>query len=162
MPFCVKLLYNVINSLSDLEQDEVYDVILKDKLKNTNYKNKRLDNAIRIKDLKKSSFKDDEYVFLLGFNLNSLPNTIKDIDYLNDKEKEEVDLYTTVEMNTKERKLIPYLISNIHNLTITYKTSSPFQEYFPSYQVPTFERALVMTFLHRIMTRNRSVAMAEA
>ena len=127
-----KLLYNVLNSLSDLEQDSIYDLILKDKLKNTNYKINRVDNAIRIKDIKKSTFKDDEYVFLLNFNQDALPNTVKDIDYLSDKEKEEVDLYTSIELNKKERKLIPYLISKIKNIIITYKTQSPFQEYFPS------------------------------
>ena len=127
-----KKLYSVLNSLSDIPQDETYEVILKDKLKHTNYSNIKLDNAIRIKDLKQSTFKEDEYVFLIGFNLNTLPNTVEDIDYLNDKEKQEVDLYTSVELNIKERKLIPYLISNINNLTITYKTQSPFQEYYPS------------------------------
>ena len=127
-----KKLYNVLNSLSDLPQDEIYECILKDKLKNTNYNNIKLDNAIRIKDIKKYTFKEDEYVFLLNFNQDALPNTVKDIDYLSDKEKEEVDLYTSVELNKKERKLVPYLLSKINNLTITYKTQSPFNEYYPS------------------------------
>ena len=58
-----KKLYSVLNSLSDLPQDDLYEVILKDKLKHTNYSNTKLDNAIRIKDLKQSTFKEDEYVF---------------------------------------------------------------------------------------------------
>ena len=127
-----KLLYNVINSLSDLEQDSIYDIILRDKLKNTCFSIKEYDNAVRIKELKTSIFKNDDYIFLLGFNNESLPNTVKDIDYLSDKEKEEIDLYTSVELNKKERLLIPYLISNIKNITISYKETSPFNEYYPS------------------------------
>ena len=127
-----KLLYRVINSLVDLPQDDIYRSILIDKLKHTYYKNKELDNSVRIKDLKNNIFKENDYVFLIGFNQDSIPSTKKDIDYLSDEEKKEVDLYTTVELNKKERQIIPNILSNINNLTISYKLHSPFQDYYPS------------------------------
>lgn len=125
-------LKDVLGELSVLDEDSVKRDILISRLKNTYLKNTRLEEAVTIKDLKNSTFNDDEYVFLLGFNQDSMPSVIKDIDYLNDYEKEELGLYTTTERNKLERKLIPYLISSIKNITITYKLSSPFEKYYPS------------------------------
>lgn len=128
-----KKLINVLGSLVELDDTkESYKEILIDKLKNTFLTNPKLSNAVNIKDLKSSTFKDDEYVFVLGFNLDSIPSTNKDIELISDKEKDEVDLYTTTELNIREKAVISYLLNNIKNLVLTYKLSSPFQKYYKS------------------------------
>ena len=123
----------IINIIKDIPLDDnISKKILIDKLKNTYIPNTKLMNAVNVKDLDKYTFNDDEYVFVLGFNLDSLPKTYKDINYLTDKDKEEVELYDTLYLNRREKEKIRYLLSRIKNLTISYKLSSPFQKYYPS------------------------------
>lgn len=128
-----KKLINVLGSIIELDNTkEIYNDILVDKLKNTYLNNPKLDNAVNIVDLKDRSFINDEYVFVLGFNLDSLPSTYKDIEFINDKDKEEVDLYKTDYLNIREKEIVTTLLSRINNLTLSYKLSSPFQKYYPS------------------------------
>ena len=126
----------IINILSDLslldDNDPNYRKILINKFKNTYLSNSKLDNAINIKSLNECEFMDDQYVFVLGFNLDSLPQTYKDISYISDNDKKEVDLYDTVYLNKRSKDVLKYLLSRIKNLTISYKLSSPFQKYYPS------------------------------
>ena len=68
----------------------------------------------------------------MGFNLDVIPKTHKDIEYLSDKDKEEVDLYDTTYLNKREKEKVVYLLSKIKNLTVTYKLSTPFQKFYPS------------------------------
>ncbi len=75
---------------------------------------------------------DDEYVFLLGFNMDSFPIIDKDIDYISDKEKEELPLYKTTYKNTRRKKSLIHILSNIKNITISYHLSSSFNSYYPS------------------------------
>ena len=91
-----KYLVNIINSLVDIKDDSKdYRSILLDKLKTTYIKDERRVNAINIKDLYSDYFMDDEYVFVLGFNQDYLPKTIKDVFYITDDLKDELDLYKT-------------------------------------------------------------------
>lgn len=128
-----KKLINVLESLIELDDETgVYNEILIDKLKHTYLSNKKLSNAVNIKDIKSSSFKDDEYVFVLGFNLDALPRTYKDVEFISDNDKKEVDLYLTSELNIREKCVISNILNNIKNLTLSYKLSSPFQKYYAS------------------------------
>ena len=139
-------LVSVINKLSILEEDEYKKAIFIDQLKHTMIPSKKYDNAVEIKDLKSSTFQEDDYVFLLGFNLDYAPQMKKDIEYISDKEKEEVDLYTTTYMNQRERKLIPYLISQIKNIFISYPLSSPFQKYYPSILIGDYSLNVIKNY----------------
>lgn len=126
-------LVSVINSLTDLDKStDTYKKILIDKLKNTYYAPIKYNNAIEIKDLFTNEFFDDEYVFVLGFNQDSLPKVRKDIDYISDNIKEEVDMYSTKYLNNREKDIVKYLLSKIPNLYLSYKLESAFNEYYPS------------------------------
>ena len=128
-----KKIINVLESLVFIdEEDPIYEKLLIDGLKNTYLSNTTLDNAVNIKNLDTYTFTDNDYVFVVGFNLDSLPVTYKDISYLSDKDKEEVDLYDTTYLNKREKLKVEYLLSRIKNLTLSYKLSSPFQEYYKS------------------------------
>ena len=86
-----KKLVNVISSLSMLDQTkESYKKILIDKLKNTSIGNNRLKNAVNVVDINKRTINDDEYVFVLGFNQDNLPVINKDIEFITDNMKDEV------------------------------------------------------------------------
>ena len=128
-----KKLVNVISSLSMLDQSkDSYKKILKDKLKNTSIGNNRLSNAVNVIDINKRSINDDEYVFVLGFNQDNLPVINKDIDFITDNMKDEVQMYTNKKKNIRNKKSLIEILSNIKNLYISYKLRSPFSTFYPS------------------------------
>ena len=98
-----KQICHILGDLVTLEDDEIKQEILLDSLQHTYLPNKHYEEAITIKDLKQTPFQEDEYVFVLGFNQDSLPSIYKDIEYLSDKEKREVNLYSTKYLNKREK-----------------------------------------------------------
>ena len=126
-------LINVLSSMSQLDSTtKEYKTILIDKLKSTKLPTKKKQNAINIKDIYKETFSKDEYVFVLGFNQDILPKMEKDIAYINDAIKDEVPLYTTAYINKRNKETLAYLLSNINNLYLSYKLSSPFSSFYKS------------------------------
>lgn len=81
-----------------------------------------------------NQFGDDEYVFLIGFNLGSIPKLKRDEDYLSDDIKPKF-LENTNEYNQMIKETYLKAIKGIKNLTITYKLSSPFNSYSPSFLI---------------------------
>lgn len=123
---------SILGELVELEDDSIKKDIFIEICKNTYLSNSKLKNRVQIKDIKNTPFQDTNHVFVLGFNRDALPHIYKDIEFISDKDKGEVELYTTKYLNNREKKVIAYLLSNISNLTITYKLSSPFNKYYPS------------------------------
>ena len=127
--------YNInkklVNYVTDLN-DPIRKEILISNLKNTYISNTKYNNAVSIKDLYNEEFNDDEYIFVLGFNQDVLPKSYKDIDYISDKEKVEVEMYTTEYLNKREKDTTIYVLSNIKNLYLSYKLSTPFESFFRS------------------------------
>jgi len=121
----------LINNISSID-DSISREILINNLKNTYISNVKYTNAINIKDLKNEEFLDSEYVFVLGFNQDVLPNNYKDIEYISDKEKSEVNMYPTDYLNKREKDTIIYLLSKIKNLYLSYKLTSPFTAFYGS------------------------------
>lgn len=126
-------LVNILNDLSDIDNTKKsYETLLIDKLKSTSLKAKKIENAVNIKDIYKCSIKEDEHIFVLGFNQDILPKMEKDIAYITDSMKNEVNMYTTKEKNRRNKKILIEILSNIKNLHISYKKSSPFSSFYPS------------------------------
>ena len=128
-----KKLINILGELSSLDSNNfAYEIILRDKLKNTYLPPKILDNAVNIKDLYNYVFDDDEYVFVLGFNQDSLPKMEKDINYINDSIKFEVSMYDVNYLNKRGKEVVVYLLSRIKNLFLSYKKASYFSSFYRS------------------------------
>ena len=124
---------NILSSLSSLDHNtKEYKTILIDKLKNSKLTTKKKQNAITIKNLYNETFSSDEYVFVLGFNQDILPKMEKDVNYINDSIKEEVSLYKTSYLNKRNKENLTYILSNIKNLYLSYKLSSPFSNFYKS------------------------------
>ncbi|MDE6292238.1 MAG: PD-(D/E)XK nuclease family protein, partial [Bacilli bacterium] len=89
-------------------------------------------------------FDDDEYVFLMGFNLGSVPKLRRDEDYLNDDIKPDI-LDKSYEYNKNIKESLLKALANIKNLTITYKETSAFSSYYPSFltEYPQFEVSII-------------------
>ena len=128
-----KKLVGVINSLAKINDGSAeYQEILISKLKQTYLTPSLVKNAVQIKDLYKENFTEEEHVFVLGFNQDALPKLKKDIDYISDKDKEEVALYSTEEVNKRAKAELIVTLSNIKNLHLSYKLASPFSTFYKS------------------------------
>lgn len=75
---------------------------------------------------------EDDFVFLMNFNLNKIPKFKKDEDFITDSIKPLVSLDLTYEENKMISSKIKEQIMSIKNLVITYKEKSISTTYYPS------------------------------
>lgn len=128
-----KKLVSILNSLVSIKDDskEYHDLLLS-KIKSATLSSEEYQDAIQVKDLDQEEFFDDEYVFVLGMNQDNLPKLEKDTDYISDKDKKELDLYTTDEKNKQAKNSLIETLYKIKNLYLSYKLQTPFQSMYPS------------------------------
>lgn len=138
-----------INSISDYKETDVYSkivnicnkyvwcddtddlkILIYNDLKHTYIENTRYTNMIEVCDYE-SSFSNDDYVFMLGFNQGIIPKIYKDEDFINDDIKPSY-IDSTIEKNIRSKDITLKAIKSIKNLTITYKLRSHFNTYYPS------------------------------
>ena len=129
-PYYNKLI-DIINRyrIKSYPPKSMYEFI-KLKLKEMQFEGLEYKNAVRVSNSYK--FKDDEYVFFLGFNLGSAPRSYNDDKYLSDKELELIDLDTSYDRNVLEKDLVRGLVLHTKNLYISYKDSDSKDDYEPS------------------------------
>lgn len=109
-------------SVKDMIEEELKKV----KLTESSYK-----NEIKVTDILDNTFTDNDYVFMIGFNLENTPKIKKDEDYINDEIKPEY-LDKSYEYNTEIKTAYLKAFKNIKNLVITYKLNDNFNSYMPS------------------------------
>ena len=126
---------NILNKYVSFS-DEDKKILIEHDLYNTYISNTNFDNEIEVVDYKNYNFKD-EYVFMLGFNQDSVPITYKDEDYINDSIKLDY-MDTTLDKNIDEENRVLDIIQSIKNLTITYKLHTSFNTYYKSNLVDIF------------------------
>ena len=97
-------------------------------------------------ELLNNIFEDDEYVFLINFNQGSIPKIKKDIDYLNDDIKPEF-LSKSYKYNRDIKVSLLNCISNVKNLTITYKKNTVSGEILPSSLVESENISVIKGFM---------------
>ena len=127
-----KKLVSCINKLVSLEEGNIKEEIFIDLLKHTYLSNKTQKGAVEVKDILSYTFSNDDYVFLLGFNLDSIPMAYQDTSYITDLEKDEIEYYDVSYLNKREKYNTSYIISIIQNITITYKESTYSEKFYPS------------------------------
>lgn len=128
-----KKLNQVLGSISEFDSETIaYKELLISLLKTTYFSETNFNPAVSVRDLYETSFADDEYIFFLGFNADTIPKVVKDIGYLSDLDKKELDRYDITYLNSRNEKLILYLLSSIKNLTISYSLYNSFNSYSPS------------------------------
>ena len=118
--------YNWCSNFLDIKNNLIYD------FSNTKIDIKKEANYIEFVSLENNFFYDDEYVFLIGFNQNTYPKTVKDDDFLNDEVKKILDLETTTEINKINYNILVNKLYSIKNLFISYKLKSPFNSFYRS------------------------------
>ena len=118
--------FNIVNKIVSIvnkytyEEDKlkVKDFIIHD-LKNTKINNFNLKDYIELSSITDSF--EDEYVYLLGFNMGSIPTAIKDESYITDNIKDLVKLKKTNIINKEVKENLIKRLRSIKNLIISYK-----------------------------------------
>lgn len=141
---------NIEEALKNLKHDDIYNKIvdvcnkynfkdiddtiiycIKSELKNTTLKETKYKNSIKIISINEMFDKSKHY-FILGLNQGILPKTYKDEDFLSDKNKQALGLFTSLEKNILEKNKIRNKILCFPNLTISYKLRSYKETYYKS------------------------------
>ena len=112
------------------DYNEVKPLIIED-FKSTKINDESFENTLEINDIN-YPFNDEEYVFVLNFNMGSIPSFKKDEDYITDSIKEQVHLSITKDINTKIKKYTINKLQSIKNLTISLSKSINGIDAYPS------------------------------
>ena len=142
-----KRLNQVIGSLVEFDNKKpAYLELLISLLKKTYLNEVHLNPAVEVKDFYENSFDDDEYVFLLGFNSSTIPLVVKDIQFVSDLDKKELDRYDTSYLNDRNEQVVLYLLSNIKNITISYSLYNSFNSYLPSTLIDDYNLSVITEY----------------
>ena len=144
---------NIYNKIIDIcnkytfidDFNKVKDLIIND-LENTKIPNTKYTNAVEVIDYK--TITSDEYVFLMNFNLNTIPKVYKDEDFITDSIKPNY-LDSTNEKNKLEKELTINSINSIKNLIITYKDKMPTSECYPSNLIEIYEKEKICIDIYK-------------
>ncbi len=113
------IIVNILNKYTWCDNyNSILEMLTYD-FKNT-FINNNLVNSIDVINLKNNIIKDNEYVFVLGFNQGIMPSIYKDEDYITDNIKNEVLIETTKDKNIILRENTLNNLFNIKNLIISY------------------------------------------
>ena len=111
-------------------------------MKKTYIKNNKYANAINEINVIDNDIDNEKYVFLVNFNLNKFPNTIKDEDYINDTIKPDI-IEKSYEMNTINKSIYYKSISNIKNLYISFKEQYLNEVFYPSILIDEYNMNVI-------------------
>ena len=126
----VKKIINICNQYTFETDAKKIKSLIVDDLKNTKMNNFKLKNYVEIKNIFDNF--EDEYVFLMNFNVGSVPVTFKDEEYITDNIKNELNMFSVMEKNKIYKNSTKNKIKSIKNLVISYKLKSSKGEYYPS------------------------------
>lgn len=124
-------LITIVNKSVMVSDKKIRKEFIINDLKQSRIEDKTYSKGIMCASLE-DAFNDDEYVFLLGFNINYYPKINKDDDYLSDKLKEKLGIDTSISQNIKNTEIIKKQIMKIKNLIITYKLKDSKGIFYPS------------------------------
>ena len=105
--------------------------VLEYELKNTYTKSVMERNAITVDSGLKKYGEEDLY-FVLNFNQETMPPIFLDLDYLNDAEKKQLEITTTVQKNESKKREILWLLTHMKYVTCSYSSGSPFTNFSKS------------------------------
>lgn len=108
----------VLNKYSFVKNPKEIRDILKEEFKITKIKKTKYNNAINEINLKNDTPSDDDTVYLINLNKETIPHNYKDEDYISDSEKMPY-LEKTYEKNNNEFFIWKNIFKNTKNLIIT-------------------------------------------
>lgn len=131
-----EIIVNICNKYAFVQEIDKYIIeCIEEEIKQVTIKDAK--ENIKLSKLD-DNFKDTDYVFLMNFNQNSIPKIYKDEEYLSDKVKDKLGLDTSFSLNKLEINKTINSMNKINNLTITYKLKTPYQTYYKSNLIDTY------------------------
>lgn len=131
-----EIIVNICNKYAFVQEIDKYIIeCIEEEIKQVTIKDAK--ENIKLSKLD-DNFKDTDYVFLMNFNQNSIPKIYKDEQYLSDKVKDKLGLDTSFSLNKLEINKTINSMNKINNLTITYKLKTPYQTYYKSNLIDTY------------------------
>ena len=127
----VNELITIINKSVQVKGKNIRKEFIKRDLKQAKVSNVVYKNAIELHSLEEF-YSENDYVFLLGFNIGSYPKVIEDDDFLSDNIKTKLGLDTSLEINKLNKDNVINLIYNIPNLSISYSIHGDNGALYPS------------------------------
>ena len=128
-------IYNVIVDICNMYQftklDKTIVYLIEQELKNASIEDLVYDNAVNVIKLDEI-YDNDDYYFVLGVNLNFYPCTFKDEDYLSDKQKERLGIFTSIEKNKLSKLHLINCLKRSSKVYVTYKLKNKNITYYPS------------------------------
>jgi ATP-dependent helicase/DNAse subunit B len=112
---------------------EVKELMIEE-AKKTTLPSIHFENEIKTTEIINNIFSEDEYIFLMNFNMGKYPSIKKDEDYIDDKIKPEF-MDTSKDYNINMKNVLLKVLKSIKNLTISYKNNSITQKYYPSFLI---------------------------
>lgn len=109
--------------------NELYNLIEYD-LKHTFISNEAITNSINT--ISMEEINDTDYVYLLGFNKENYPIIHKDEELLTDNMKQELNLFTSNDLNVNSINKLKNNLNQQCNMFISYKLKTAFESYNPS------------------------------
>ena len=133
------LLIDALNRLTFIKEiDNTFIELLENILKNTNKKKNKLENAIEVINYDEIHDKS-KYYYILGLNQNIIPKIYTDTSIIEDREKKQIGMFTSIEKNKQEKEKVMKILTTYPNMQISYKLEDTFNSYYPSSIIDNFE-----------------------
>lgn len=134
----VNKIINICNKYTFVQDYNDVKPLIEYDLKHTKVNNFKLKNYVEVVSYNEA-FCDNDYVFLMNFNIGQIPMVKKDEDYITDNIKGEVSSKKVTDINKEIKKYIINKLKTIKNLVITYKLRTKKEEYYPSFLIRDLE-----------------------
>ncbi len=129
----INKIISICNDYNFISDYNLVKECIVDDMKGTMLSHEQYKNAVEVISIKE--VEEDDFVFLMNFNLNKIPKFKKDEDFITDSMKKFVGLDFTYEENKMISSKVKRQISSIKNLVITYKEKSISTTYYPSHLI---------------------------
>ncbi|MDE5566034.1 MAG: PD-(D/E)XK nuclease family protein [Anaeroplasmataceae bacterium] len=130
-----EIYYQILSIINDygLSKESPKDCIslLESLMKKMKYVNKKYQEAVHLVS-DTMLLEEDDYAFLMSFNLGSAPSIQKEKGFLTDQVLNALGCLTSYEQNELSMNKLKNQIKNTKNLCITYKNYAKTDAYYPS------------------------------
>lgn len=148
------LLLNICSKLSELDSLDLSFLkylLKKEQIPTTLYK-----DAIEIID-PSNLYIDDEYIFVLSLNQGIYPKIHMDNDLISDKEKQELLIDTSYDLNLKAKSQFSKLLTKSKNIILSFKDKSNFSAFSKAFIIDD-ENLKVIDFKKDCLTSYSSLS----
>ena len=144
-------LYDTINALP-YQNIQDLRILAPYYFKNHSFYDGSIKNAIEVIDYHQYVDEND-YIFIVGMNQSIIPQSFKDEDYLSDKEKEILQISTSLDKNNEDKEAFIHFLNTHTHVFLSFHDKANNQTTYPSFlikelklEIKTIEKDYAMTY----------------